>query len=102
MEKVEFIIGKMIEYTEDDRREIAQLTRRLLRAVDQSEPGVAQLILRLFKITQGAIARSGEAIKAWDGKSASSVAEREEDRSEAPRIQLGPSLSSTIADRRRE
>ncbi len=58
MEKVEFVIGKMIEFTEDDRQEIARLAERLRYAVEHRHPGVAQIILRLFKITQGAIARS--------------------------------------------
>jgi len=51
-------VGRRIEYTETDRQEIQALAEELLFKVKHAEPGVAQLILRLFKITQLAIARS--------------------------------------------
>ncbi len=57
-EKVEFVIGKMIEFTEDDRREMLSLAKVLVFKIDNADSGVAQIILKLFRITQRAIARS--------------------------------------------
>lgn len=56
--KVEFAVGKMIEFTEDDRREMHALAVQLVAAIERSQPGVAQLIMKEFKIVQRAIARS--------------------------------------------
>jgi len=51
-------VGQLIEYTETDRGEMQAITEELLFKIKHGEPGLAQLILRLFKITQIAIARS--------------------------------------------
>lgn len=58
MEKVEFIIGKMIEFSEDDRQQIYLLASKTAYKVQEGDPGVATLVLQQFKIVQAAIARS--------------------------------------------
>lgn len=56
--EVEFAVGRVLEYTETDRRQIHGLAEELSSMASSGSPGVAQVILKLYKITQGAIARS--------------------------------------------
>jgi len=51
-------VGRVLEFTEGDRVEIQRLATELLEAVEKKQPGMAQIILKLFKVTQRAIARS--------------------------------------------
>jgi len=56
--KVDFAVGRLIEFTEKERRQIVELAEQLRQKTYKPSPGVAQVILKLFKIVQGAIARS--------------------------------------------
>jgi len=51
-------VGRLLEFTEEDRRELMVLAETLFEQVYERESGVAQTSLAIFKITQQAIRRS--------------------------------------------
>ena len=46
-------VGRLLEYTEEDRRELDMLATLLLAQVDTMGHGVAETTLRIFKVTHG-------------------------------------------------
>ena len=51
-------VGRVIGLTEDDRRELYALSKKLTAAILRQQPEVAKLVLAQFKIVQRAIGRS--------------------------------------------
>jgi len=51
-------VGRVLEFTEEDRRELLPIAHELLYSIEHRRPGMALLILKEFKIVQRAIARS--------------------------------------------
>jgi len=51
-------VGRLVEYTEEDRLQLEDLSVRLTAAIVRKEPWVARLTLEIFKVTQRAIRRS--------------------------------------------
>lgn len=50
--------GSVIEFTEDDRRELYNLAYELQSRIEHKDGGLARVTLEIYKITKAAIARS--------------------------------------------
>jgi len=55
---VDVQVGRVIEFTEDDRDNLYRIAIKLVHAIEQGQPGVARLVLEAYKITRTAILRS--------------------------------------------